>query len=317
VLLLDLKLFFDQYNTFEQIAAWVDELAETYPNLVSISTIGTSHQNRPMRVVKVTAGGTTKSKAVFFHGGIHAREWISPATTLWLLNHLVTGYSGNDPDIKRYVDTFEIYVLPVFNVDGYSYTWSNDRMWRKTRNPNTGTTCIGTDPNRNFGAGWGGPGSSNNPCSETYRGASAYSTKEVTVVTNWMTEINGGATGDKLKGYIDFHSYSQIWLSPYGFTGTYPPDFTEQDAVNRAAIAAIASLYGTRYTFGPIYHAIYPASGGSIDWAYEYLGAIHTYSPELRDTGNYGFLLPPAQIIPSGQETWLGLKVWLNACYNV
>jgi len=232
------------------------------------------------------------------------------------LNRLVTGYTGADPDIKKYVDTFEIYVLPVFNVDGYAYTWTNDRMWRKTRNPNTGSTCIGTDPNRNWAAGWGGVGSSNNPCSETYRGSGAFSATAVKVVSDFLTQINGGTSGDNLKGYIDFHSYSQIWLSPYGFTAALPPDFSEQDTVNRAATAAIRSLYGTSYTFGPIYTAIYPASGGSIDWVYQALGTVHSYSPELRDTGNYGFLLPPVQIIPSGEETWLGLKVWFNAALN-
>jgi len=291
-------------------------LAAAYPDLVNVVTIATSHQNRPIRAVRVTSGGTTKNAAIFFHGGIHAREWISPATVLYMLNEIVTTYNS-DPVIKRAVDTFEIYVCPVFNVDGYVHTWTSDRMWRKTRNPNAGSTCIGTDPNRNFGAGWGGPGASTNPCSETYRGTGAFSSVEVRSVTNFLTNLdNGNAAGDKLKGYIDFHSYSQIWLSPFGYTNVLPPDFSEQDRVNREAIAAIASLYGTRYTFGPIYTAIYPASGGSIDWAYQNLGVVHAYSPELRDTGNYGFLLPPAQIIPSGDETFLGLKVWINACLN-
>lgn len=31
-----------------------------------------------------------------------------------------------------------------------------DRTWRKTRKPNPGSKCNGTDPNRNFGTGWGG-----------------------------------------------------------------------------------------------------------------------------------------------------------------
>ncbi len=29
-----------------------------------------------------------------------------------------------------------------------------NRMWRKTRSKNSGSSCIGTDPNRNFDAGW-------------------------------------------------------------------------------------------------------------------------------------------------------------------
>ena len=86
------------------------------------------------------------------------------------------------------------YILPVANPDGYLYTQTTNRMWRKTRKPNgglwdlvpfdkcygvsctTGTSvpetvlCVlGTDPNRNFAYGWGTGGSSANPCSATYR----------------------------------------------------------------------------------------------------------------------------------------------------
>ena len=39
------------------------------------------------------------------------------------------------------------YILPVANPDGYEYT-KTDRFWRKTRSPNEGSICIGTDPNR-------------------------------------------------------------------------------------------------------------------------------------------------------------------------
>jgi len=33
---------------------------------------------------------------------------------------------------------------------------------------------------------------------------------------------------------------------------------------------------------------------------------------ELRDTGNNGFVLPPAQILPSGEEMWAGFKYLLT-----
>jgi hypothetical protein len=36
------------------------------------------------------------------------------------------------------------------------------------------------------------------------------------------------------------------------------------------------------------------------------------YTIELRDTGNYGFQLPPVQIIPTGEENWAGLKAFVN-----
>lgn len=45
------------------------------------------------------------------------------------------------------------------------------------------------------------------------------------------------------------------------------------------------------------------ATGSSMDWVKSTFGTRITYTYELRDTGRYGFLLPPEQIIPTGQET--------------
>ncbi len=45
-------------------------------------------------------------------------------------------------------------IMPIVNVDGYAYTWSDDRMWRKTRKPNSKSNCVGTDPNRNWAFHW-------------------------------------------------------------------------------------------------------------------------------------------------------------------
>ena len=48
------------------------------------------------------------------------------------------------------MNSFDIYILPVWNVDGYVYTHEKNRLWRKTRKPNLNSTCIGVDPNRNW-----------------------------------------------------------------------------------------------------------------------------------------------------------------------
>lgn len=55
------------------------------------------------------------------------------------------------------------------------------------------------------------------------------------------------------------------------------------------------------------------AAGGSSDWAYDAEGIQYAFALELRDTGNYGFLLPKEQIIPTGEETFAGITAAIKA----
>lgn len=57
-----------------------------------------------------------------------------------------------------------------------------------------------------------------------------------------------------------------------------------------------------RYTVGPSGSTLYPAAGGSDDWARGALNIKYAYTVELRDTGRYGFVLPASQIQPTGEE---------------
>uniref|UniRef100_A0A6B2LK86 Peptidase M14 domain-containing protein n=1 Tax=Arcella intermedia TaxID=1963864 RepID=A0A6B2LK86_9EUKA len=178
-------------------------------------------------------------------------------------------------------------------------------MWRKTRKPNQGSTCIGTDPNRNWDFHWGEGGASANPCSETYRGPSAFSEVEVSTVGRFMVD-----PANRVRGYIDFHAYAQLWMSPWGYTTAYPSDYTAQNDLSRRCVDALSAVYGTDYVYGPIANTLYVASGSSVDYSYGVGRIVYSYTPELRDTGSYGFLLPPAQIRPSGVETFAAWKVF-------
>ena len=57
------------------------------------------------------------------------------------------------------------------------------------------------------------------------------------------------------------------------------------------------------------------SSGNSVDWAYDN-GIKYAFSFELRDIGFYAFALPANQIIPTAQETWLGLKTIMEHVRN-
>ena len=80
-------------------------------------------------------------------------------------------------EFAAYRNDFTFVVQPIINPDGYEYTWTNDRMWRKNRAEIPDSRCKGVDLNRNYDANWGGAGSTPTKCSETYRGESAFSGK--------------------------------------------------------------------------------------------------------------------------------------------
>jgi len=284
----------------------ITTLPATYPGKTSLFSVGNSYESRPINVLKIDVGGSPKTKGLWIEGGIHDREWISPATVLCIIDKLLSLY-GSDSDVTTILDNFEFYAMPVLNVDGYTYTWinANTRLWRKNRKPSS-MSCIGTDLNRNWAKGWGGTGSSGSPCSSTYRGTSAFSEPETEHVSDYMDSKSAGFW----KGYINWHSYGQLWLSPWGYTNAATPDATDQNTLGSNCVAAIFAVHSKTYTAGPVYSTIYPASGIAPDWTYDHLGIIYSYGPELRDTGTDGFLLPANQIEDTCEEIWPAFILW-------
>ncbi|NWU07936.1 CBPB1 Carboxypeptidase, partial [Cephalopterus ornatus] len=295
---------YEKYNNWDTIAAWTADIAAQNPDLISRSVIGETYEGRPMYLLKIGKSGTDK-KAIFMDCGFHAREWISPAFCQWFVKEAVETY-GKDTVMTTLLDKLDFYVLPVLNIDGYIYTWTNDRMWRKTRSKNANSICYGADPNRNFNAGWCTTGASSSPCSATYCGSAPESEKETKALADFIREHLS-----TIKAYLTIHSYSQLLLFPYSYTYTLPSDYQELNSIASAASKELASLYNTKYTYGPGAKTIYPAAGGSDDWAYDQ-GVKYSFTFELRDTGRYGFLLPESQIKPTCEETMLAVKYIAN-----
>ncbi|XP_054353250.1 carboxypeptidase A4 isoform X1 [Pongo pygmaeus] len=288
------------YHSLEAIYHEMDNIAADFPDLARRVKIGRSFENRPMYVLKFSTGKGARRPAVWLNAGIHSREWISQATAIWTARKIASDYQ-RDPAITSILEKMDIFLLPVANPDGYVYTQTQNRLWRKTRSRNPGSSCIGADPNRNWNASFAGKGASDNPCSEVYHGPHANSEVEVKSVVDFIQKHGN------FKCFIDLHSYSQLLMYPYGYSVKKAPDAEELDKVARRAAKALASVSGTEYQVGPTCTTVYPASGSSIDWAYDN-GIKFAFTFELRDTGTYGFLLPANQIIPTAEETWMGLK---------
>ena len=110
-----------------------------------------------------------------------------------------------------------------------------------------------------------------------------------------------------MVGYIDFHAYGQYWLYPWGYAPIFTPDNVTQTNLAEECVSSIRSVHNKIYSEGCSAILLYPAAGGSDDWTYSQ-GIVWSYTVELRDTGKYGFLLPPAEIIPTGEEIWAGVQ---------
>ncbi|XP_076248692.1 zinc carboxypeptidase A 1 [Calliopsis andreniformis] len=282
----------NNYHRLNEIYAYLDSLAKAYPGKVQVIAPGKTYEGRQIKGVKLSFGGN--KPGVFLEAGIHAREWIGPATILYMLNELL---HSNDPEVRHLAESHEWYIFPVFNPDGYEYTHTTNRMWRKTRKP-YGSLCKGSDPNRNWGYKWMSGGASSSPCADTYAGSSAFSDIETKSMSEYIQSIS-----NKFYAYVAFHSYSQLLMFPYGHTRDHLENYKEELQIGQKTIQAIAKRYGTKYQTGNIAETIYIASGSSMDWV---KGTFHkpvTFTYELRDTGRYGFLLPANQIAPTALET--------------
>jgi len=333
------KGFEQRYHDLPQIEAYLKQLQDKYPKVVRLEQLGKSAAGHPITVVHVLAAPAHPSPpTVFVLAGQHAREWIGPAASLAVLTSLAEraakagGLAG-----------WQLSMVPVGNPDGYQYTRTKDRFWRKNRDTHpkrtamellqsnkegaqlnkdidqladaTDESCVGVDLNRQWGAHWAqttnGAGEVSpdpvTPCSDTFQGYAALVEPEVRAVSSHIASRKG-----MIKAFMDVHSFSQRLLPP-GCNGYASPqkDVEEQTRVAKAVVTALSSGKA-QYQTGPCGEEMYVCSGTAADWAYQQQGILHSYSLELRPDnalGDDGFVVPPDQIAATGQELLAGLEV--------
>ncbi|XP_055840785.1 carboxypeptidase B-like [Episyrphus balteatus] len=302
------KLGTDRYYSHDEINNYIDYLAGQYPNRVFAKNVGKTYENRTMKTITITNGdGRANKKSIFIDGGIHAREWISPAAVLYVINQLAENFTEN----KELLQNYDWIILPVVNADGYEYTResSSKRLWRKTRTPYT--NCYGADANRNFDFHWMGKGASSNTCSETYAGPSAFSEPEARVLRDVLISIK-----DQCKMYMTIHSYGKYLLYPWSWTSDLPETVDDLHEVAMAGYNAILNETGTVYTVGSSTNALYEASGSSDDYAFGVTNIPISIIMELPGSGSVGFDPPESNIDRLVKETWVGIRAMGLAVIN-
>lgn len=156
-----------------------------------------------------------------------------------------------------------------------------------------------------------------NQVSELSRPKLIRSRKFVTISETKAVQDFLKASAANFKASLSFHSYGQYILYPWGYDRKVPPDHADLERVGQEGAAAIRSISGSQYTVGPAGSSLYPASGGSDDWAKGTLKLKYSFTVELRDTGRHGFMLPADQILSTGQEAMAFIKVIANAVSKV
>lgn len=243
---------FTRYHRLNEIYQHLDVLAkETYANTrVTVKTVGKSFEGRDIKTVTISRGDGRSRDSVFLDAGIHAREWIAPATALYWINQLVDPQSN----YSKLLDSLDFVIQPVVNPDGYEYTFNAFRLWRKTRSLHG--ICQGVDANRNYDSHWNEIGSSNSSCADNYHGPSVFSEKESQTSRDVMRDLKANC-----KFFLTLHSYGKYLLYPWGYSTDLPENWKVVDGVARAGADAMNKATGVKYTIGSASNALYSVSG--------------------------------------------------------
>jgi hypothetical protein len=287
------------YHTYDENEAALGALVAAYPSLADTIHIGTAYAptSRNITAIKISDNvGTDESEPeVLYMGNHHARELMSVEIPLMFAQYLLAHY-GTDATVTDYVNTREIYIIPVVNPDGLAYVQANhsgssNGWWRKNRR-NNGNSTFGVDINRNYSFQWGydNIGSSSTTSSDVYRGPSAFSEPETKAIRNFCAARH-------FTCFLSYHSYGELLLYPWG----YIPAFTPDQKVFSALGAELAA--GTNFAVGnPALGTIYITNGDSDDWAYGEIAAknrIFGFTPEVNSSAQGGFAPAETNIQPT------------------
>jgi carboxypeptidase T len=274
------------YHNYQETYDVLKNIAEKNSDIVSLFSIGKSYEGRGIWCLRInpTEKGTTLSKkpGALIVGNHHAREHLTNEMVLLFAVYLLE--NRNNPEIKKYIENLDIFIIPMLNPDGVEYDIATGsyRYWRKNTNKFGGTKVVGTDLNRNYDFRWCREGASTYQYSNTYCGPSVFSEPETKALRDFIL-------GNKnIKTAISYHSYSSLVLYPWG--GLDEPINNEKD---RNAFIKHATEMAKILGYKPQQSSdLYVATGDMADWAYD-KAKVFAWTIELEGNGFY----PGASII--------------------
>jgi carboxypeptidase T len=264
-----------RYQTPSKVESALKQFAAIHPDLAMVQSIGKSLEGRDIWAIRISKNVKSQDPSkphVFFNAMHHAREVMTSEIGLDIVETLLTQY-GKDPAITRWLESYVVDVVPMFNVDGNQLVWSQDNMWRK--NARGG---YGVDINRNYPFGWNScRGSSGSKYAQDYRGESAGSEPETQVMMDYVRSIRPVLS-------ISYHSYSEIVIYPYGCEGQHTETRSVVEKIGKELAGKLKKDDGKgTYTAGTAPDLLYSVDGGDIDWLYA-VGQVIPFVIEVNST---------------------------------
>jgi hypothetical protein len=294
------------YYTYAEMNAALDSLALAYPTLAHLDTLGSSIEGRLIRAIKISdsAGMDEDEPEMLMMGCHHAREIMSVDVPLRFAKYLLEHY-GTDPLVTGLVNTRELWIAPMINVDGHVYveqnhSGSSSTWWRKNRRHNADGS-YGIDLNRNYGYNWGydNVGSSPTPSSAVYRGTAPFSEPEIQAVRDFCI-------GRHFVISVSYHSYGELILYPWGYAPLYTSDQDLYQALGDTLMQGNGYIAGCAAS-----GAIYITNGDSDDWLYgdqQSKDLVYAFTIELNSYEEGGFAPPESLILPTFENV-LGMSL--------
>ena len=270
------------YFSYKEMLDILDTMAARYPNLISpvqeISGYPT-HMGNNLKYLKLSDNPSLEEDEpkILYTALHHAREPNSLSQMIFYLWYLLENYNL-DPTVTKIVDETQMYFVPCVNPDGYMLNEQNNPagggLWRKNAWKDTLGALKGVDLNRNYGFFWGFDnfGSSNNPNSQTYRGAAGFSEPETQAIRQFCLD-------NDFKIAQNYHTFGNYLIHPWGYNDSITAEDKLFKTIGNVMNRENKFFMGTgTETVG------YVVNGDSDDWMYGEVGEkakIYAYTPEV------------------------------------
>lgn len=259
----------NDYMSPEKVRSELASLAQTYPDLTLLKTIGQSRRDLPIQALIISAEPENKNQpTILFNAMHHAREVMTTEVVMHIAQVLLARY-GQNPEITQWLNSARIIVVPQVNPDGNNIVHDGRALWRKNAWEDEGR-LFGVDLNRNYPSLWGAcNGSSVNKSSDSFRGPNPMSEPE----TRAMVDL---VQSEKPVANISYHSFSEMILYPYGCRKEKNPSldlFKSMAGFMKSAIVNDAGRTNT-YSIGTPPELLYEADGTDADWQFREAGVL-------------------------------------------